>query len=192
MSATRFGVMLPVGTKGELSSDHNGASGHWQIVRSTALAAEELGFDSVHVPDHLHNTPVAANRTLFECWTTLAALAEATKTIRLSQSVTNAAFRNPALLAKITSSVDIISNGRLDWVVGAGWFEPEYHSYGYHFGTPGERLALRKRFRSSRCCGPSDHLTSVASTSLSLAHNAIPSQSSVHIRPCRLAVTARG
>jgi alkanesulfonate monooxygenase SsuD/methylene tetrahydromethanopterin reductase-like flavin-dependent oxidoreductase (luciferase family) len=142
MSSIKFGMMLPVGTKGELDSDCGDAAAHWQHVRSIAQRAEELGFDSIHVPDHLHNTPVAANRSLFECWTTLAALAEATRTVRLGQSVTNAAFRNPALLAKITSTIDVISGGRLDWVVGAGWFEPEHRSYGYGFGTPPERLAL--------------------------------------------------
>ncbi len=140
MGPARFGMMLPVGTKGELQGADGAAD--WHVVRSTALLAEQLGYHSVHVPDHLHNTPVAANRSLFECWTTLAALAEATSTVRLAQSVNCAAFRNPALLAKMTSNVDVISGGRLDWVVGAGWFEPEYQSYGYDYGTPKERLAL--------------------------------------------------
>ena len=78
---------------------------------------------------------------MFECWTTIAAISQLTTTIRLGQMVGCASYRNPALLAKITSTVDVISGGRLDWGIGAGWYENEYLAYGYDFPRPAVRIA---------------------------------------------------
>jgi alkanesulfonate monooxygenase SsuD/methylene tetrahydromethanopterin reductase-like flavin-dependent oxidoreductase (luciferase family) len=80
--------------------------------------------------------PVPAHETMFECWTTLAAISQRTSTIRLGQMVGCALYRNPALLAKITSNIDVISGGRLDWGIGAGWYEHEYKAYGYGDALP--------------------------------------------------------
>ena len=132
MADIGFGVFAPQGWKTELRSIE-GAEAQWAKCREIALRAEELGFDSVWVYDHFHNIPEPSHEAVFECWTTMAALAEATTKIRLGQMVSCTSYRNPALTAKITSSIDVISGGRLDWGVGAGWYWHEYEAYGYPF-----------------------------------------------------------
>ena len=97
------------------------------------MLAEELGFDSLWVYDHFHNVPVPAHETMFECWTTLAAISQRTSRIKLGQMVGCSPYRNPGLLAKITSNIDVISGGRLIWGIGAGWYEHEFTGYGYPF-----------------------------------------------------------
>jgi len=76
----------------------------------------------------------------FECWTSIAALARDTSRVRLGQIVTCNSYRNPALLAKMASTVDVLSHGRLDFGIGAGWYEEEYAAYGYSFPGAHERL----------------------------------------------------
>ena len=109
---------------------------------SIAQRAEELGYDSLWVYDHVHNVPQPAHEAVFECWTTIAAISQRTTRIRLGQMVGCNSYRNPALLAKITSTVDVISGGRLDWGIGAGWYENEYHGYGYEFPAPKVRIGM--------------------------------------------------
>jgi F420-dependent oxidoreductase-like protein len=135
-----FGVFVPQGWKMELASI-DGAAAKWAKTVEIATRAEQLGFDSIWVYDHFHNVPRPAHETVFECWTTVAALSQLTSTIRLGQMVGCASYRNPALLAKITSTVDVISGGRLDWGIGAGWYEHEYLAYGYDFPRAAERIA---------------------------------------------------
>ena len=72
----------------------------------------------------------------------MAAISQLTSTIRLGQMVGCNSYRNPALLAKITSTVDVVSGGRLDWGIGAGWYELEYRGYGYEFPTPKDRIGM--------------------------------------------------
>ena len=79
---------------------------------------------------------------MFECWTTLAALSQRTSNVRLGQMVGCAPYRNPGLLAKITSNIDVMSGGRLDWGVGAGWYEHEYNGYGYGFPAAKDRIRM--------------------------------------------------
>ena len=74
-----------------------------------------------------------AHEAVFECWTTVAAISQRTSRIRLGQMVGCNSYRNPALLAKMTSTFDVISGGRLDWGIGAGWYQNEYQGYGYEF-----------------------------------------------------------
>ena len=107
------------------------------------MRAEELGYDSVWVYDHVHNVPVPAHEAVFECWTTVAAHQPAHQPhpARARWSAARS-YRNPALLAKITSTVDVISGGRLDWGIGAGWYEGEYRAYGYDFPSAGTRIAM--------------------------------------------------
>ncbi|HEV2661303.1 MAG TPA: LLM class F420-dependent oxidoreductase, partial [Ktedonobacteraceae bacterium] len=76
----------------------------------------------------------------FECWTTTAALARDTKRIRIGQMVSCNGYRNPALLAKMASTVDVLSHGRLNFGIGAGWYEHEYRAYGYEYPDGPERL----------------------------------------------------
>jgi F420-dependent oxidoreductase-like protein len=141
MSDLSFGVFVPQGWKMELASIED-PQAKWQRAVETAVRAEELGYDNVWVYDHVHNVPVPAHEAVFECWTTIAAISQRTSRIRLGQMVGCTSYRNPALLAKITSTVDVISGGRLDWGIGAGWYEGEYKAYGYEFASAGTRIAM--------------------------------------------------
>lgn len=135
------GVFTPQGWKTELRSIPD-PQDQWQRVVDTSVLAEELGYDSIWVYDHVHNVPVPSNESIFECWTTMAALSQVTSRIRLGQMVGCAAYRNPGLLAKITSNIDVMSGGRLDWGIGGGWYEHEYNAYGYPFPAAKERLGI--------------------------------------------------
>ena len=132
MAKIGFGAFAPQGWKTELRSI-DGAEAQWGKCREIAVLAEELGYDSVWVYDHFHNIPEPSHEAVFECWTTMAALAEATSRVRLGQMVSCTSYRNPTLTAKITSNIDVISGGRLDWGVGAGWYWHEYEAYDFPF-----------------------------------------------------------
>jgi probable F420-dependent oxidoreductase len=111
-----------------------GATPHWSDLATQVKLAEDVGFDSVWVPDHLlFRFPGVATGGAWECWSLLAALAAITSRIALGPIVTCMAFRNPALLAKIVATVDEISGGRLILGLGAGWNEAEYRAFGYPF-----------------------------------------------------------
>jgi alkanesulfonate monooxygenase SsuD/methylene tetrahydromethanopterin reductase-like flavin-dependent oxidoreductase (luciferase family) len=116
--------------------------GHSQYLkmREIALRIESLGYDSVWLYDHFHTVPEARDEATFEVWTAMAALAEATSTIRLGQMCCCNIYRPPALLAKQSSVVDAISNGRLEVGLGAGWYEHETVAYGYKFEKPSTRI----------------------------------------------------
>jgi F420-dependent oxidoreductase-like protein len=134
-----FGAFVPQGWKMELFGI-DGAQAKWAKAVEIALLAEELGYDSVWIYDHFHNVPRPAHEAVFECWTTIAAISQRTTRVRLGQMVGCNSYRSPGLLAKITSTVDVISDGRLDWGIGAGWYENEYKGYGYDFPPPRERI----------------------------------------------------
>jgi len=136
-----FGVFVPQGWKMDLASIE-GPAAQWAKSVEVAQRAEQLGFDSIWVYDHFHNVPRPAGEAVFECWTTLAALSQLTSRIRLGQMVGCNSYRNPALLAKITANIDVISGGRLDWGIGAGWYENEYRAYGYEFPSPKDRIGM--------------------------------------------------
>lgn len=138
-----FGVFMPQGWKMELASIE-GAEAKWQTAVDVAMLAEELGYHSIWVYDHFHNVPRPAHEAVFECWTTIAAISQRTSRIRLGQMVGCNSYRNPGLLAKITSTIDVISGGRLDWGIGAGWYENEYRGYGYEFPRPADRIGMLK------------------------------------------------
>jgi F420-dependent oxidoreductase-like protein len=136
-----FGVFMPQGWKMELSSIE-GAAAKWDRAVEIATLAERLGYDSIWVYEHFHNVPRPAHEAVFECWTTIAAISQRTSRVRLGQMVGCNSYRNPGLLAKITSTVDVISGGRLDWGIGAGWYENEYRAYGYEFPKPKDRIGM--------------------------------------------------
>jgi len=138
---TTFGVFIPQGWKMELSTIPD-PEGKWAKAVEIATLAEELGYDSLWVYDHFHNVPRPAHEAVFECWTTLAAISQRTSRIRLGQMVGCNSYRQPSLLAKITSTLDVISGGRLDWGIGAGWYENEYQGYGYEFAPPRVRIGM--------------------------------------------------
>jgi F420-dependent oxidoreductase-like protein len=136
-----FGTFMPQGWKMELASI-DGAEAQWAKAVEIAVLAEELGYDSLWLYDHFHNVPRPAQEAVFECWTTTAAISQRTSRIRLGQMVGCNSYRNPALLAKMTSTVDVISGGRLDWGIGAGWYENEYKGYGFEFPAPKVRIGM--------------------------------------------------
>jgi len=102
-------------------------------VLAIALDAERVGFNRLWVSDHLFLDPNAVKTDCLEAWTLLAALAVRTERIRIGPMVTAQSYRNPALLAKIAAGVDVMSKGRLDFGLGAGWKDVEYRAYGYEF-----------------------------------------------------------
>ncbi len=102
-------------------------------VVAIAREAEAVGFRALWVSDHLLLNGDAVATDCLEAWTLLAALAVDTRTIRIGPMVTAQSYRNPALLAKIAAGVDRMSNGRLDFGIGAGWKDVEYKAYGYEF-----------------------------------------------------------
>jgi len=136
----RFGTFAPQGWILDLIEIEDPVD-KYEAMSRVAQKAERLGFDSVWLFDHFHTYHEAVLETVFECWTSTAALARDTTTIRLGQMVTCNSYRNPALLAKMASTVDVLSHGRLDFGIGAGWYGEEYEAYGYEFPpTPGDRL----------------------------------------------------
>ena len=136
-----FGAFMPQGWKMELATIE-GAEAKWAAAVRIAQRAEELGYDSIWVYDHVHNVPRPAHEAVFECWTTMAAISQLTSRIRLGQMVGCNSYRQPSLLAKITSTIDVISGGRLDWGIGAGWYENEYRGYGYEFPAAKDRIGM--------------------------------------------------
>lgn len=111
------------------------------MILRTAKEAESLGFDSCWVYDHFYTFPTITARAVFESWTCLTAISQQTTRIRLGTLVSCAAFRNPAYLAKISSCLDVMSNGRLEFGIGAGWFGEEHLAFGYDYPKPAERIA---------------------------------------------------
>ncbi|WP_433361046.1 LLM class F420-dependent oxidoreductase [Actinoplanes sp. CA-142083] len=111
-------------------------------VAAQAREAESAGFDTVLVMDHFYQLPGIGtpDQAMLESYTTLGALASATSTIQLSTLVTGNTYRNPALLAKTVTTLDVVSRGRAILGIGAGWFEREHHDYGFEFGSFGERF----------------------------------------------------
>jgi F420-dependent oxidoreductase-like protein len=137
----QFGISLPQGWNMELVSIKDPIEAYEAMTR-VAQTAEETGFTSVWLVDHFHTVPQPTQEMTFECWTSIAALARDTQRIRIGQMVTCNGYRNPALLAKMASTVDVLSHGRLNFGIGAGWFEHEYRAYGYEYPDTPDRLRL--------------------------------------------------
>jgi F420-dependent oxidoreductase-like protein len=134
----RIGAIVPQGWTGEY--DGWDAAKAWQRTLAVARQAEALGFESLWVFDHFTTVPRPTNELTFESFTTLAALAASTNRVRLGHIVICTAFRNPALTAKMISTMDVISGGRMELGIGAGWKRDEWLSYGYGFPETRDRL----------------------------------------------------
>jgi F420-dependent oxidoreductase-like protein len=114
----------------------------WARTVELALEAERLGFDSIWLYDHFLTFPRPADELTFEAFTGVSALAALTSRIRLGHLVLCAGYRNPALVAKMIGTLDVISGGRVDLGIGAGWKQDEFLAYGYGFPSLGDRLGL--------------------------------------------------
>jgi F420-dependent oxidoreductase-like protein len=137
----RFGVFIPQGWRMDLAGIE--PDQHWGVMAGLAERAEMTRlWESVWVYDHFHTVPEPSQHATHESWTLMAALAAVTGRIRLGQMCTCMAYRNPAHLAKVAATVDIISEGRLEMGIGAGWYEHEWRAFGYGFPSAGDRLGM--------------------------------------------------
>jgi probable F420-dependent oxidoreductase len=123
----KVGLILP------MSDDDGGGAPAWPQIRDLARQAEAGGVDSVWVYDHLLLRLDGATRGIHEAWTLLSAIAVATERVELGTIVLATSFRSPAVLAKMATTLDAISDGRLILGVGCGWHEPEYTAFGFPF-----------------------------------------------------------
>jgi F420-dependent oxidoreductase-like protein len=132
----RLGYQIPNFSYG------TGAEALFPTVVAQALEAEAAGFDTVLVMDHFYQLPGIGtpDQPMLECYTTLGALATATSTVQLSALVTGNTYRNPAILAKTVTTLDVVSGGRAVLGIGAGWFEREHVDFGLEFGTFTDRF----------------------------------------------------
>ncbi len=137
--ALKFGLLVPQGWTMDLARIKDPVEAY-ETMTSVAQTADEVGFASAWLVDHFHTIPHPTPEVTFECWVTTAALARDTRTIRIGQMVTCNGYRHPALLAKMASTVDVLSHGRLNFGIGAGWYEHEYRAYGYDYPDAPERL----------------------------------------------------
>jgi F420-dependent oxidoreductase-like protein len=128
----KFGLALPQGTMMEFAGITDPVMAY-ELLTQMAVVAEEVGFDSLWLSDALWSAD--PSHSLFECWTTTAALARDTKRVRIGQLVTSSGLRQPALLAKMASTVDVMSHGRLTAGIGSGLpvLEAQFRVYGYDF-----------------------------------------------------------
>jgi F420-dependent oxidoreductase-like protein len=135
----KLGAIVPQGWTGEY--DGWDSLRAWERTVAVAKQAESLGFESIWMFDHFHTVPRPTDEITFESFTSLSALAAHTSRVRLGHIVICTAFRNPALTAKMISTLDSISGGRMDLGIGAGWKRDEWLAYGYGFPETRERLA---------------------------------------------------
>src|SRR5580658_3507335 len=141
---TRFGLQIPsftYGDSGPGDGDPEGG-GLFERVASIATTAEAAGFDSVWVMDHLFQIPGIGDvdEPMFEAYTLLGGLAARTRTARLGAMVSGVTYRNPALLAKEVTALDVLSGGRAVLGIGAAWFETEHRGLGFAFPPLSERF----------------------------------------------------
>lgn len=135
-SRMKVGFILPIA-----EDDQQHATPSYAEIRALALQAEASGFDSIWVFDHLlFRSGESPTGGIWECWSVLAALAEATTRVQLGTLVMCVPFRNPALLAKMADTLDEISQGRLILGLGAGWHQPEFDAFGIPFDHKVDRF----------------------------------------------------
>ena len=136
----KIGAFVPQGWRMDLSGIS--PDNQWDAILSSASKIEELGYESIWVYDHFHTVPVPTQDPTYECWSLMAALSQTTSTVRLGQMCTCNSYRNPAYLTKVASNIDVMSGGRLEYAIGAGWYNQEYDAYGYEYPSDGVRLKM--------------------------------------------------
>ncbi|NES30222.1 TIGR03560 family F420-dependent LLM class oxidoreductase [Micromonospora terminaliae] len=135
----RFGMFIPQGGDFELRGVP--VTKQWDVIRDLAQDADAGPFESIWVFDHFITDPPSDEPT-FEAWSMMAAFAACTSRVRLGQLCTCMGYRNPAYLAKMAACIDVMSGGRLEVGIGAGWYEHEWRSYGYGFPSVSDRLGM--------------------------------------------------
>lgn len=136
----RFGIFIPQGWRLDLVGID--PAEQWAVMRDLARRADaNPDWESLWVFDHFHTVPAPTEEATHEAWTLMSAFAASTERIRLGQMCTAMSYRNPAYLAKVAATVDLISGGRVEMGIGGGWYEHEWRAYGYGFPSAGERLA---------------------------------------------------
>ena len=141
--SVKFGIFAPQGWKMDLVEIADPVE-QFEAMTAVARAADASNFDSVWLYDHLHTVPTPEEETTFEAWTVTAAFARDTTRVKLGQMTSCNGFRNPALYAKIASTVDVASHGRLFAGLGAGWYQHEWNAYGYDYPPTPVRMAKFK------------------------------------------------
>lgn len=135
----RFGLFIPQGWRLDLVGIDPGEQ--WPVMRDLATYVDGRdAWDSLWVYDHFHTVPVPTHEATHEAWSLMAAYAATTSRIKLGQMCTAMSYRNPAYLAKVAATTDLISGGRVQMGIGGGWYEHEWRAYGYGFPTAGVRL----------------------------------------------------
>ena len=136
----KIGAMVPQGWRMDL----NGIppENQWDTILKASKDIEDLNYESVWVYDHFHTVPSPTQDPTFECWSLMAALSQVTEKVRIGQMCTCNSYRNPAYLTKVASSIDAMSGGRLEFAIGAGWYDQEYKAYGYEYPSAGVRLRM--------------------------------------------------
>jgi F420-dependent oxidoreductase-like protein len=113
----------------------------WSRMQAVAAHADAGSWESIWVYDHFHTVPAPSAEATHEAWSLMSAFGATTSRVRLGQMCTCMSYRNPAYLAKVAATVDIISGGRVEMGIGGGWYEHEWRAYGYGFPPVSERLA---------------------------------------------------
>jgi F420-dependent oxidoreductase-like protein len=140
MAGMRFGLFVPQGWRLDLVGID--PADQWATMKGVAQLAEAGPWESIWVYDHFHTVPKPTAEATHEAWTLMAAFAAVTERVRLGQMCTCMSYRNPIYLAKVAATCDVISGGRVEMGIGAGWYENEWRAYGYGFPPPRERLAM--------------------------------------------------
>jgi F420-dependent oxidoreductase-like protein len=136
----KLGVIVPQGWTGDYTGWE--PSRAWARTIAVAQQADRLGAESIWLYDHFHTVPRPTDELTFESFTSLSALAALTERVRIGHIVICNGFRNPALTAKMASTLDTISGGRFELGIGAGWKRDEWRAYGYGFPATSVRLAM--------------------------------------------------
>lgn len=138
MTAMRFGLFVPQGWRHDLVGIE--PAEQWATMKGLAQYADAGPWESIWVYDHFHTVPTPSEEATHEAWSLMAAFGAVTERVRLGQMCTCMGYRNPAYLAKIAATCDIVSGGRVEMGIGAGWYEHEWRAYGLGFPTGPERL----------------------------------------------------
>lgn len=136
----RFGLFVPQGWRHDLVGID--PAEQWAVMKGLAAHADAGPWESIWVYDHFHTVPAPTDQATHEAWTLMAAFAASTERVRLGQMCTCMAYRNPAYLAKVAATVDVVSGGRVEMGIGGGWYEHEWRAYGYGFPPPRDRLGM--------------------------------------------------